>query len=111
MLDSPKCAPALCYLSRSIPLTVGWMIGLGTVNGFLGLNNRSYWPHLGDNTFSSFCPCLCLSFTLCHIHTQSGGEMAYYVFIDLWNLLYISTFSAQNVTVFRATEICNSSTV
>lgn len=70
-------------LAYSIPLTVGWMIRLGTVNGFLGLNNRSYWPHSGDNTLSSFCPFLRLSLTLCHIHTQSRGEMAY-VFIELF---------------------------
>lgn len=51
---------------QSISLTVGWMIigrVLRTLKGFLGQNNRSYWPHSGDNTLSScfFSVCLSLS--------------------------------------------------
>lgn len=39
---------------------------LGTIQRFLGKNNRSYRPHSGDNTLSSFLPFLSLPFTMSH---------------------------------------------
>lgn len=58
---------SISCVGQNIPFTVGWMIvggELRSLNGFLGQNNRSYWPHSGDNTLSSCFPFLCLSFTL-----------------------------------------------
>lgn len=51
----------LLRTGQSIPLTVGRMITgrvLCTLNGFLGLNNPSHWPHSGDNSLTSSFPFL-----------------------------------------------------
>lgn len=75
---------SISCVGQSIPFTVGWMIvggELRTLNGFLGQNNRSYWPHSGDNTLSSCFPFLCLSFIRFPMSKAWSGRKMTYIFI------------------------------